>query len=692
MASIRKNKAFAPDAQTTRFLYLILKQLDLKTINWQEVADNIGIKNGHAARMRWSRFKQHAEGTPPQPKTPKPKKTDAEKNGKRDREDHGNLTKADDDRDEKRVKFEQGGPIPNAFPPYSGYHHPQYPMPITMQHPMIKTEAPVKQEPGIDFGHTSNLSSGVPNAPPLWQSQPPPSLNVAPPQSIYALPTIDDDMDDIPIKQLKSPSHTTVSMAELQLNSPSNPNVEIRAEPSPEVPAAATYCKTEDSSVDLQKPGTSSSLPHSAALQPESLQLEPHATQPVTEDRASTPAPAVRHPDATNTPGQVSTWMTPPNPAFQSPHPQYYPTYPPGYRPHPYAQPYPSPYAHHPHHPMSFPQRPMMHSFNSWGFQPTHTPPVPQHPLVQQYPTMQSRHSNMHVSMPQSTVTSTRNSPSPQAKDQTTQHQAAQKQQIQTSSQEGKSTRLPNHEPLTTSSDIQASTNAQEDLNPEQTSSPEVTTPVQPEETSAAQPESTTASPDLVNPTSSTIPTSTTPVPALTPAQQPAASLPTTEPSPKPQLQPEPATTPRHTPLVNTAPSVATSPTPVSQTENQTPLPHHTLAPRWLHPLPPHPPTTFHHAVPSHQMPQHHSMATAYNAIPGLLPQTSVPQSNPDSPLPVADEASFDFDFDFSAIQDDLQQSLPFQVEQGQLPMEPQFLVPEEGLTKTELSSDGVHK
>ncbi|RMZ83138.1 hypothetical protein DV738_g1389, partial [Chaetothyriales sp. CBS 135597] len=59
--SARRAKPFIMDDQT-RFLYLILKQLDLKIVNWQQVADDLGIKNGHAARMRWSRFRGHVEG------------------------------------------------------------------------------------------------------------------------------------------------------------------------------------------------------------------------------------------------------------------------------------------------------------------------------------------------------------------------------------------------------------------------------------------------------------------------------------------------------------------------------------------------------------------------------------------------------------------------------------------------------
>ncbi|KAI9807608.1 MAG: hypothetical protein M1825_005548 [Sarcosagium campestre] len=47
----------------------MLKQLDIRSvwalIDWQAVADQLSITNGHAARMRYSRFKQAMEGITP---------------------------------------------------------------------------------------------------------------------------------------------------------------------------------------------------------------------------------------------------------------------------------------------------------------------------------------------------------------------------------------------------------------------------------------------------------------------------------------------------------------------------------------------------------------------------------------------------------------------------------------------------
>ncbi|KAI1609938.1 hypothetical protein EDD36DRAFT_60718 [Exophiala viscosa] len=74
MASPRRTKNFAQDAQTPIFLYTILKQLDLRSIDWNQVADGLDISNGHAARMRYSRMRTQFEGIVNQSKSIKPKK------------------------------------------------------------------------------------------------------------------------------------------------------------------------------------------------------------------------------------------------------------------------------------------------------------------------------------------------------------------------------------------------------------------------------------------------------------------------------------------------------------------------------------------------------------------------------------------------------------------------------------------
>ncbi|KAJ5721829.1 uncharacterized protein N7483_009763 [Penicillium malachiteum] len=59
----QRGKVLDTDGPTPKFLYAMLKQLDLKTIDWNRVAVDIQISNGHAARMRFSRFRNQMEGT-----------------------------------------------------------------------------------------------------------------------------------------------------------------------------------------------------------------------------------------------------------------------------------------------------------------------------------------------------------------------------------------------------------------------------------------------------------------------------------------------------------------------------------------------------------------------------------------------------------------------------------------------------
>ncbi|KAG9240338.1 hypothetical protein BJ878DRAFT_389608, partial [Calycina marina] len=55
------------DQSMVRLLYAILSQKCLKDIDWNQIARDpvlsLEITNGHAARMRYSRFKKQMEGT-----------------------------------------------------------------------------------------------------------------------------------------------------------------------------------------------------------------------------------------------------------------------------------------------------------------------------------------------------------------------------------------------------------------------------------------------------------------------------------------------------------------------------------------------------------------------------------------------------------------------------------------------------
>ncbi|KAL4763507.1 uncharacterized protein BDW70DRAFT_157921 [Aspergillus foveolatus] len=63
---VRRSKAMPIDSPTAKFLYTIIKQLDLKGIDWGLVASELEISNGHAARMRYHRFRNQMEGYQPQ--------------------------------------------------------------------------------------------------------------------------------------------------------------------------------------------------------------------------------------------------------------------------------------------------------------------------------------------------------------------------------------------------------------------------------------------------------------------------------------------------------------------------------------------------------------------------------------------------------------------------------------------------
>lgn len=436
MASTRKTKPFTPDAQSTRFLYLILKQLDLKgdlkSVNWQEVADNIGIKNGHAARMRWSRFKQHAEGTPPQPKTPKPKKTDVEKNGKRDLENPGHLIKADDGRDEKRVKLEHGLPMSHGFPPYSGLPLTPYPMPSPMPMPMampappppmVKTEPSVKQEPGIELSKTSGVPSSLPYGTSQWQPQQLPSIMTAPPPASSTPFASDDDNDDIPIRELNKHFHTTVSMADLQLSSP------VKREAG-DIVENVQSTGTASSSSGVKQPNADSQtlspalLPSPTPPLKQSLIPQLGSLKTSYSDRdgrcQTSNSPAIR-PEPTAMPTQAPTWFPSPQGAFQKMAQAYYPAFAPGYRP----PPYPAAHGHQQCQPMSYMQRPIMHPFSHMGFNPNPTAPYPQHPLAQAYPSMQSTYPNMPYAMPRDANTTFEDTVRPSMSLQASEYQAA---------------------------------------------------------------------------------------------------------------------------------------------------------------------------------------------------------------------------------------------------------------------------
>lgn len=106
------------DAENARFLYTIIKQLNLKCvrrlrtldrgrpdayklqqINWNEVSQELGITNGHAARMRYSRFRQQVDGITPTPRGPR-KRSAEPKRARRHTAAKGKLEKHEDTKDD----------------------------------------------------------------------------------------------------------------------------------------------------------------------------------------------------------------------------------------------------------------------------------------------------------------------------------------------------------------------------------------------------------------------------------------------------------------------------------------------------------------------------------------------------------------------------------------------------------------
>jgi hypothetical protein len=216
MASLRKSKALSPDGQTARFLYTILKQLDMKTVDWNLVADGLDITNGHAARMRFSRFKQHMEGIPTQPRTPRLKKDGGKdkmgkpKGLKRGLEDDikgENVTGGAGEGDEARLKSEPGCHIkeePRRIEADQGVEGP----------PAVR----VKREPG-----TERIASQA-NPTPDHLTQPPQRPEVVPaPTRAFPDPTGAMNLAKAPI--MSAPPMDTVSLADLHLSPASIPHV-----------------------------------------------------------------------------------------------------------------------------------------------------------------------------------------------------------------------------------------------------------------------------------------------------------------------------------------------------------------------------------------------------------------------------------------------------------------------------------
>ncbi|ROW04392.1 hypothetical protein VSDG_00734 [Cytospora chrysosperma] len=126
------------DNTMARFLFAILQQKNLKDIDWNAVAHNPvlaqGITNGHAARMRYSRFRASLLGIEPQRRN----RTAANKSKvTKSKKETKTKTKKEKEKDEEEQPIK---PDPSAAPD----HHQEN---FKALSPKIKDEAGVKKEP-----------------------------------------------------------------------------------------------------------------------------------------------------------------------------------------------------------------------------------------------------------------------------------------------------------------------------------------------------------------------------------------------------------------------------------------------------------------------------------------------------------------------------------------------------------------
>ncbi|KAH8593739.1 hypothetical protein B0O99DRAFT_209778 [Bisporella sp. PMI_857] len=156
------------DTATTRLLYAILSQKCLKDIDWNKVAhDPIlsqEISNGHAARMRYSRFKKQMEGTtsPKKPRNPvSPRKSKVEKNkspGKKGKE-----RKPSDDEEKIKAENEEAGEVGSSQETVDNGPEPSV-RGLGLGLSMSSAHSPmVKREPGMRS--TESMSAQYPITP-----------------------------------------------------------------------------------------------------------------------------------------------------------------------------------------------------------------------------------------------------------------------------------------------------------------------------------------------------------------------------------------------------------------------------------------------------------------------------------------------------------------------------------------------
>lgn len=170
----------SPHGHTTRFLYLMLKQVDPKQINWQEVADGTGISKGSAAKLRYSRFKRQIEsqikGDAIQMKKEKEVKEEqglaegsgnsVERKTSASKRDRGGNTE-DDEEYRKKIKLEYATPIKQEYRRFSSVVSLDNDDSEEDEDNNVNSSLPqspfVKPEPGIGYGNWT--ASSLPRSP-----------------------------------------------------------------------------------------------------------------------------------------------------------------------------------------------------------------------------------------------------------------------------------------------------------------------------------------------------------------------------------------------------------------------------------------------------------------------------------------------------------------------------------------------
>ncbi|RJE19931.1 hypothetical protein PHISCL_07734 [Aspergillus sclerotialis] len=250
----RRGKAVPIDSPAAKFLYTIIKQLDLKSVDWSRIATDLQISNGHAARMRFSRFKQQMEGTTAVPRGPRQKKNvnKVEKaNTKVVPRDHSQSPKPMVKQENGvRVKQEPGIPAGQGHSMF-GNHQPN----------MF-----VKQEPGMSVGQGQSIFDNQGSS--MFVKREPAAANLAQsPVKNDAYMQQPLNLADIPhVSEVTMPAHSA-PMSEAMMPGQSTPlsQAMIPAQSTP--PYLSPYPPMTGAPLDMTMPSPYTVLPSPPQLE-----------------------------------------------------------------------------------------------------------------------------------------------------------------------------------------------------------------------------------------------------------------------------------------------------------------------------------------------------------------------------------------------------------------------------------------